>query len=75
MARKKYSMGGKLHGRNMLIMEYLWLRYLASLAPGEQPDINMKRGRKQNSSHIQVLKGFFKFHRCCKSCPASGGRI
>jgi len=67
MARKKYSMGGKLHGRNMLIMEYLWFRYLASLAPGERPDPQMKRTRKQNSSHIQVLKGFFKFHRCCVS--------
>ena len=66
MGRKKYNMGGKLHGRNMLITVYLWITYCVSLAPGTKPDESMKRSRKQVSSHIQVLKNFFKHHRCCE---------
>lgn len=66
MGRKKYAMRGQLHGRNMLISEYLWVAYCLSLPPGAKPDRKMARGRKQVSSHIQVLKNFFIHHRCCK---------
>jgi hypothetical protein len=62
MGRRKFSMKGKPYGRNELISEYLWIAYCQSLAPGEVPDNNMKRARKQVSSHIQVLKGFMKGH-------------
>ncbi|CAK7227260.1 hypothetical protein SBRCBS47491_006510 [Sporothrix bragantina] len=64
MGRKKYAMRGQLHGRNMLISEYLWVAYCLSLPPGAKPDRKMARGRKQVSSHIQVLKNFFIHHRC-----------
>src|SRR3569833_450687 len=67
MGRRKYTMRGQQHGRNMLISEYLWVAYRNSLAPGQEPDMSMKRTRKQVSSHIQVLKGFFTFHRACKA--------
>ena len=63
----KYSLKGKLYGRNMLIGEYVWLHYVASLPPGVQPDEKQMRGRKQVSSHIQVLKNFLKEHPFCKS--------
>ncbi|CAG8982204.1 hypothetical protein HYALB_00003640 [Hymenoscyphus albidus] len=66
MGRRKFSYQGKPHGRNELIKEYLWISYLESLAPGEVPDETMKRTRKQVSSHIQVLKTFFKDHPACK---------
>ncbi len=59
-------MGGQQYGRNMLISEYLWVSYCLSLPPGEKPNKLMKRKRKQISSHIQVLKNFFTYHRCCK---------
>ncbi|KAK5663508.1 hypothetical protein OQA88_3938 [Cercophora sp. LCS_1] len=62
IGRKKYTVRGKLYGRNMLLGEYLWLSYSASCP---EPDPNMLRGRKQVSSHIQVLKNIFKHHRCC----------
>ncbi|EFX06178.1 transcription factor [Grosmannia clavigera kw1407] len=64
MGRKKYAMRGQLHGRNMLISEYLWVAYCLSLPAGVKPDSKMARGRKQVSSHIQVLKNFFIHHRC-----------
>lgn len=62
MGRRKFSYEGKPHGRNELIRVYLWLAYLESLPPGARPDESMRRTRKQVSSHIQVLKGFFKGH-------------
>lgn len=67
MGRRKYSYRGKPHGRNELISEYLWIAYLESLQPGRPPDPTMARGRKQVSSHIQVLKTFFKEHPACKT--------
>src|SRR3569833_951944 len=67
MGRRKYTMRGQQHGRNMLISEYLWVAYRNSLAPGQEPDMSMKRTRKQVSSHFQVLMGFFTFHRACMS--------
>lgn len=94
MGRRKFYMGGKQHGRNMIISEYIWLRYLATLPPGteilEYPRDSMKgtevikipkphlkdedperyhsmyRKRKQVSSHIQVLKGFFRLNWACE---------
>lgn len=69
MGRRKYSYKGKPHGRNELIKEYLWIAYCQSLAPGQRPDLTMKRTRKQVSSHIQVLKGFLKDHPACKYSP------
>ncbi|KAJ2904077.1 uncharacterized protein MKZ38_008888 [Zalerion maritima] len=64
MGRRKYTLNSMPHGRNMLIMEYLWIAYCRSLKPDEVPDSNLRRGRKQVSSHIQVLKNFFVSHRC-----------
>lgn len=66
MGRKKYGMNQKQCGRNMLITDYLWIAYCESLPPGILPDPKMKRHRKQVSSHIQVLKGFFRHHPMCK---------
>jgi hypothetical protein len=62
MAREKKNP----YGRNMLIGEYLWIAYCQSLPPGVQPDESMWRQRKQVSSHVQVLKGFFQHHISCK---------
>ncbi|KAG4428062.1 hypothetical protein IFR05_016457 [Cadophora sp. M221] len=60
MGRRKQSCQGKLCGRNELIAIYIWNAYLATVIPGERPDMSMMRTRKQVSSHIQVLKGVFK---------------
>lgn len=67
MGRRKFSYHGKPHGRNELIKEYLWIAYLESLPPGQPPDMSMARTRKQVSSHIQVLKTFFKDHPACEA--------
>lgn len=83
MGRRKFQMDHKQHGRNMIIAEYIWRRYLATLPPGtpmpsKYRNINLPdndplkwhpcfRWRKQVSSHMQVMKGFFKFHPCCES--------
>ncbi|KAK3396403.1 putative regulatory protein abaA [Sordaria brevicollis] len=64
MGKRKYTMRSQLWGRNMLILEFLWIAYCASLPPGTEPDPKMRRTRKQVSSHIQVLKNFFLNHRC-----------
>ena len=70
----------KQYGRNELIERYLWFAYLESLPPGVAPDPQLwlvqdrrekdpkkkPNGRKKVSSHIQVLKGFFKGIPCCK---------
>jgi transcriptional enhancer factor len=66
MQRRKYSSNGRLYGRNELITEYIWIAYLESLQPGAVVDHSMRRGRKQVSSHIQVLKGFLKGHPACE---------
>ncbi|KAI1384046.1 uncharacterized protein F4822DRAFT_59409 [Hypoxylon trugodes] len=74
MGRKKFSSKTILYGRNMLITEYLWIyhwllhpptngevipnRQMREKGPDGKPH-PMYRGRKQVSSHIQVLKGFF----------------
>ncbi|KAB5549931.1 hypothetical protein GE09DRAFT_1288491 [Coniochaeta sp. 2T2.1] len=68
----------KQYGRNELIERYLWFAYLESLPPGVAPDPELwlvqdrrekdpkkkPNGRKKVSSHIQVLKGFFKGIPC-----------
>lgn len=88
MGRRKFYMNNKPHGRNMIIGEYVWLRWCATQPPGadlvkvrdehlpedqklSEKDANkyhpMFRRRKQGSSHIQVLKSFFKYSWACKS--------
>ncbi|KAF7515219.1 hypothetical protein G7054_g14687 [Neopestalotiopsis clavispora] len=78
MGRKKVSSKGKLYGRNMLISEYIWIRYWLMFPPPEGTELatgdlreadgspwkEVFRTRKQVSSHIQVLKNFFKTHVC-----------
>ncbi|KAI2638505.1 hypothetical protein GGS21DRAFT_443650 [Xylaria nigripes] len=74
LGRKKFSSKTILYGRNMLITEYLWIYHWTLHLPkkgeriptGKQrektkqnPGHPMFRSRKQVSSHIQVLKGFF----------------
>ncbi|KAI0199777.1 hypothetical protein F4808DRAFT_199360 [Astrocystis sublimbata] len=74
LGRKKFSSKTILYGRNMLITEYLWT-YHWTVHPAKkgeripcgkdrektkyQPGHSLYRSRKQVSSHIQVLKGFF----------------
>lgn len=73
MGRRKFSMGGKLHGRNMLISEYIFVICVAILGSKEIFRIDNSNesieqmGRKQVSSHMQVVKKFFEDLRCCKS--------
>ncbi|KAI1082036.1 hypothetical protein F5B20DRAFT_588148 [Whalleya microplaca] len=74
MGRKKFSSKTILYGRNMLITEYLWIYHWLIHPPQNgdripdrkqrekgpnRPAHPMYRTRKQVSSHIQVLKGFF----------------
>lgn len=37
MGRRKFYMSNKQHGRNMIISEYIWLRWVATLPPGSNP--------------------------------------
>lgn len=73
MGRRKFSMGGKLHGRNMLISEYIFVICVAVLGDKEifridnSNDSIEQMGRKQVSSHMQVVKKFFEDLRCCTS--------
>jgi transcriptional enhancer factor len=73
MGRRKFSMGGKLHGRNMLISEYIFVLCIELLGSKEifridnSNDSIEQMGRKQVSSHMQVVKKFFEDLRCCKS--------
>ncbi|TQV98615.1 hypothetical protein V2A60_007666 [Cordyceps javanica] len=70
MGRRKFSMGGKLHGRNMLISEYIFTLCVAILGSKEifridnSNDSIEQMGRKQVSSHMQVVKKFFEDLRC-----------
>ncbi|KAF4976974.1 hypothetical protein FZEAL_6445 [Fusarium zealandicum] len=70
MGRRKFSMGGKLHGRNMLISEYIFTICIAVLGSKEifridnSNDSIEQMGRKQVSSHMQVVKKFFEDLRC-----------
>lgn len=81
MGRRKFYMSNKQHGRNMIISEYIWHRWLATQPNPERiekvldetlldKDANkyhpMYRKRKQVSSHIQVQKSFFKYHPACE---------
>lgn len=72
MGRRKFSMGGKLHGRNMLISEYIFVICVEVLGSTEifridnSNDSIEQMGRKQVSSHMQVVKKFFEDLRCCK---------
>lgn len=70
MGRRKFSMGGKLHGRNMLISEYIFVLCVSILGSKEifrmdnSTDSLEQMGRKQVSSHMQVVKKFFEDLRC-----------
>jgi transcriptional enhancer factor len=70
MGRRKFSMVGKLHGRNMLISEYIFVICVALLGSKEifridnSNDSIEQMGRKQVSSHMQVVKKFFEDLRC-----------
>ncbi|KAK5992790.1 Conidiophore development regulator abaA [Cladobotryum mycophilum] len=70
MGRRKFSMGGKLHGRNMLISEYIFVLCVTLLGSKEifridnSNDSIEQMGRKQVSSHMQVVKKFFEDLRC-----------
>ncbi|KFA73083.1 hypothetical protein S40288_02762 [Stachybotrys chartarum IBT 40288] len=70
MGRRKFSMGGKLHGRNMLISEYIFVICVELLGSKEifridnSNDSIEQMGRKQVSSHMQVVKKFFEDLRC-----------
>ncbi|KAH7321252.1 hypothetical protein B0I35DRAFT_351235 [Stachybotrys elegans] len=70
MGRRKFSMGGKLYGRNMLISEYIFVICVALLGSKEifridnSNDSIEQMGRKQVSSHMQVVKKFFEDLRC-----------
>lgn len=81
MGRRKFYMSNKQHGRNMIISEYIWHRWLATqpnpelinkILDDSLPDKDpnkyhpMYRKRKQVSSHIQVQKSFFKYHPACE---------
>ncbi|OIW26118.1 hypothetical protein CONLIGDRAFT_647826 [Coniochaeta ligniaria NRRL 30616] len=79
----------KQYGRNELIERYLWFAYLESLPPGVAPDPELwlvmdrretdpkkkGKGRKKVSSHIQVLKGFFKGIPCYHFFFTSKGKV
>ncbi|EHK40406.1 uncharacterized protein TrAtP1_006502 [Trichoderma atroviride] len=70
MGRRKFSMAGKLHGRNMLISEYIFVICVELLGSKEifridnSNDSIEQMGRKQVSSHMQVVKKFFEDLRC-----------
>ncbi|KAL7901973.1 hypothetical protein HDV63DRAFT_405050 [Trichoderma sp. SZMC 28014] len=70
MGRRKFSMAGKLHGRNMLISEYIFVICVELLGSKEifridnSSDSIEQMGRKQVSSHMQVVKKFFEDLRC-----------
>lgn len=72
MGRRKFSMAGKLHGRNMLISEYIFVICIELLGSKEifridnSSDSIEQMGRKQVSSHMQVVKKFFEDLRCCR---------
>lgn len=75
MGRRKFSMAGKLHGRNMLISEYIFVICVELLGSKEifridnSSDSIEQMGRKQVSSHMQVVKKFFEDLRCCRCLP------
>ncbi|KAH9906532.1 hypothetical protein F4778DRAFT_655120 [Xylariomycetidae sp. FL2044] len=82
MGRSKFSSKSILYGRNMLITEYLWIYHWLLHPPQHGEEVpsrkerekhTMFRTRKQVSSHIQVLKGFFStlvtFHFIFPSKP------
>lgn len=68
-------MAGKLHGRNMLISEYIFVICVELLGSKEifridnSSDSIEQMGRKQVSSHMQVVKKFFEDLRCCRCLP------
>lgn len=70
-------MAGKLHGRNMLISEYIFVICVELLGSKEifridnSSDSIEQMGRKQVSSHMQVVKKFFEDLRCCRCIPYS----
>jgi hypothetical protein len=65
IGKKKFQLyvgNPKQFGRNQLIEEYLKIVYELGLPPGAEPNRDHERERKKVSSHIQVIKNFFKPH-------------
>ncbi|KAL1835534.1 hypothetical protein VTJ49DRAFT_6504 [Mycothermus thermophilus] len=68
MGKDKFSMDSQLMGRNQLIGKYLVIAMLSGPRLTPLPammveDTNKNKMRKKVSSHIQVIKNFFKAHR------------
>jgi len=64
MGRRKFKMeNNRLHGRNEIFGTYIKLCFESIMSNADE----VNRGRKQVSSHMQVVKNWFKKSRACKS--------
>jgi transcriptional enhancer factor len=70
MGRRKYKVAGKQRGRNEIFRVYMEISF-ASLVGDPTEAI---RKRKQVSSHMQVVKAWFKESRACKQTTSRSRR-